>query len=295
MSTQTELRLIARVSTAVSHLADLDLETLSDPSLLELARRVRQLACRLQSVEIQVVGAIDDRGAAITEGLTSTATWLRSQLRVSDSAARVRCARAVSTMPAVGEAFSAGQISLEHLRAIVRVARDLDPDGHLGATEQVLIDEARTATPAHFAQTAARIRDQLAPDRCPERIGRRRAEPRWLNVRRTVDGAVAVSGRFDREAGDDVIETVEALAGLTGRDDVRPAALRRADALLTLCREATINAATASSSHGRMTNHVSGDRAMTGARGLAAVGPDKAVRPAGRRRLKGRVKRRARR
>src|SRR5262249_33958643 len=124
MSTQSDLRVVSRLSTAMSQLAGVDLETLPDSSLLELARRGRQMACRLQSEEIRLVAAIDGRGASITEGLKSTTAWLRSQLRVGDSSTRVRCAKAVATMPAVGKAFAAGELSLEHVRVFARVVSD---------------------------------------------------------------------------------------------------------------------------------------------------------------------------
>jgi Domain of unknown function (DUF222) len=295
MSTPSELRAVARISTAVSQLADVDLGQLPDPSLLELARQVRQLVCRLQSVEIQLVAAIDGRGATITDGLKATTTWLRSQLRVSDAVARLRCANAVTTMPVVAKAFSSGELSLEHVTAIARIWLDAETEGRSDAVEQLLVDEARMMAPARFAQAAARICDQVVSNHGRELVNQRRGVPRWLNIRRTVDGAVAVSGRFDREAGDDVIEAVEALAAVAGNGDARPAARRRADALLVLCRQAVSHPSTAQSSRARVGGQAVVDRDVVGTRGTADVERDKPVRPGGRRRLKRRVKRRARR
>ena len=116
-----------------------------------------------------------------------------------------------------------------------------------------------------------------------------------MNVRRTVDGTVAVSGRFDREAGEVVLATVEKLASRSSDGDGRPAARRRADALATLCRAAAGRLMTASVWRERVTDHAFGDLSLTGMGGSAGAARDKPVRPAGRRRLKSRVKRRARR
>src|SRR5262249_21578736 len=175
-----------------------------------------------------------------------TTAWPRSRVRVADSSSRVRCAKAVATMPAVGKAFAAGELSLEHVRVFARVVSDLEAVGQADAVEQALVDEARVVPLAHFARTVARLRDQAAADRGRDDLDRRRTGPSWLNVRRTVDGTVTVGGRFDREAGEVVLATVEKLASRSSDGDGRPAARRRADALATLCRAAAGRLMTAS-------------------------------------------------
>src|SRR5262249_10460930 len=68
----------------------------------------------------------------------------------------------------------------------------------------------------------------------------RRQEESWFTASRTFDGAVAVNGLLAPDAGEQLLETLSAFMPPPQPDDLRPAAQRRADALVDICRAAAV-------------------------------------------------------
>src|SRR5437764_10645471 len=96
-----------------------DLETAigkaaTDPSVDVV--RLRRLLDRAEAVWIQAVGAAVRDGAWQAEGHVSPAAWLRHRCRLShpDAASAIKLARTLEAMPAVADAFAAGDISRTH-------------------------------------------------------------------------------------------------------------------------------------------------------------------------------------
>src|SRR5262245_31983280 len=224
-----ELRDVLQRFTAV------DLTALSDAALVDTIRALRPLLCQAQAIEHRIVGAIHTRGAARVEGATSTTAWLRNQLHIPNAAGLVRSAMTMHRLPAVDEAFAAGDINAAHVAAIARVARDIPDEAMAAGAERLLVEQARELTPWRFIPVAGRSRDHLDPD-AAERRRRERLEARWLSVDRTFDGAVSIQGMLDPDAGELLITTLTALQAPPKLDDPRTADTRRADALLDLCR-----------------------------------------------------------
>jgi hypothetical protein len=226
---------LARLQTAVTALAVVPVDGLSDAGLLDVARALRPVVCQVQAVEANLVGAIHGRGAASADGASSTTAWLRGGLHMDDAAARVRSAMVLRRCPQVAAAFAAGQISDAHVAVIAKVARDISDEALAGGAEELLTGQARELSPTRLAPVAARIRDELDPD-AADRRQRRRLRDRWLDVDRTFDGAVSISGLLDPESGELLLSTLGALTPPPKPGEVRGAGGRRADALMDLCR-----------------------------------------------------------
>jgi hypothetical protein len=235
MSSHDEAKLVVRTQRAVADLAGLDLSKLPDAALLDLARRLRTVACQLQALEVRTVGEIDERGATADSGSGSTATWLRTELLVGDALLRVRCSRVLRRTELLATAFAAGELSIEHVGVVARLSaggRDVTSP----AVERELIQHARAYTPNGFAR-AARI--VCRPVATTKSSSPNRTSGGWLRLRRVGDQTVALSARFDRDQGDELLAAIDSVAESRCDQAQAPASARRANALLVLCRLAT--------------------------------------------------------
>jgi hypothetical protein len=235
------LAALAQLQAAVTALAVVPVQDLSDAGLLDAARVLRPVVCQVQAVEANLVGVIHARGAGRSDGASSTTAWLRGGLRMDDAAARVRSAMLLRRCPQVAAAFAAGQISDAHVAVIAKVARDISDEAMAGGVEELLTAQARQLSPTRLAPVAARIRDECDPD-AADRRHRARLRERWLDVDRTFDGAVSVSGLLDPESGELLLSTLGALTPPPKPGDIRGGGARRADALIDLCRLAAHHA-----------------------------------------------------
>lgn len=112
---------LASLAAAVDELAAQDLNGLTDAALAEQVLRLRHLLDRLEGRWLQELAAVDARGAAGTERdqpAASTASWLRTDLRLGAGAATssVRTARALFRGPLAGtaRALTDGALSVTH-------------------------------------------------------------------------------------------------------------------------------------------------------------------------------------
>jgi Domain of unknown function (DUF222) len=150
------------------------------------------------------------------------------------------CGDGAGGLAATGRAFVAGHVSVEHVAAITDVRRDLGDEVMAGGGEKLLLDSARTDTPAAVRRLGRELLYRLDPDR-GERRDRRLRDERWLQVARTFHGTVAIQGLLDPVSGESVIN---ALAAYTPPADAAAVAAgysagqRRADALTDLCAAA---------------------------------------------------------
>jgi hypothetical protein len=226
---------VEALGAAASGLLAVDLTTLSDAALVEAVKALRPVICRVQAAETRLIGAVHARGAASLEGAVSTVAWLRNRLHDGAATAKVKSSVALARLPRVAAAFAAGDLTDGHVEVIARVARDISDAALAGGAEELLVAEARRRAPTAFAPVAERIRDTLDPE-AAERRRLKRLTERWLQVDRTFDGAVSVSGMLDPDAGELLITTLSALIPPPTPNDDRTGAQRRADALLDLCR-----------------------------------------------------------
>jgi hypothetical protein len=200
--------------------------------LLALAERARGLGLR-ELAEMDVVGGHLRPGQSST-----TASWLRDQQNLTDSAARgaVRLATALrDDLPAVGELLTAGEITVEHAHAVIAGVRGLDRE-IVREAQDGLCALAQVADPADLRKRlrdkAAAINDKIAAE------AERRARERMGLTLNDVGPHTAVDGTLVGDEGATVRLAMDlAIEAARTAGDTRGKAARRADVLVTWARD----------------------------------------------------------
>src|ERR671914_2991885 len=105
----------------------MDRGALSTCNSEELAGTVGQLhgiACAAHRHLLTVVAELDEREDYCDDGAPDMAGWLAAKLALRPATARawVEVARALESLPAIADAYSAGTLSWDQVRAAIRVA-----------------------------------------------------------------------------------------------------------------------------------------------------------------------------
>ncbi|WP_336033780.1 HNH endonuclease signature motif containing protein [Geodermatophilus sp. FMUSA9-8] len=185
----------------------------------ELAERITGAAVRLAAATAEwllLIAQFDRREGWAGHGLRSCAHWLAWQCGLSPGTARehVRVARALTTLPGIRGAFTAGRLSYSKVRAITRVAA---PE-----TEAALLGLAREATAAQVERVVRGWRRSDAVEAGTVRE-KRRFEYWWDD-----DGMLVVHMRLDPEQGAAFLTGIDSLAERDARRD-RAAAKQAAE------------------------------------------------------------------
>jgi hypothetical protein len=142
-----------------------------DGVLVEIERGVR----RLESLKLQVVGRADAAEVAARTGHADTSSWLArlTHTGAAGAAEDVRLASALSAPSRLdsrpcAEALSAGALSPEHARVIVKATEQLP--GHLDAdgverVERDLVQQAERLAPDQLRRAARRALEIVETDR----------------------------------------------------------------------------------------------------------------------------------
>src|SRR5213596_4027855 len=149
---------------------------------------------------LDLIREFDERGGWNT-GFLSCAAWLSWRVGLDRGAARerVRVARALGTLPLLGQALARGELSYAKLRALTRVAT---PE-----TEERLLAVGRAGTAEHVERI---VRGWRRVDRQAEaREAALQHTSRALQVYPDSDGTVRIKGRLTAEVG---VLFVQALA-----------------------------------------------------------------------------------
>jgi hypothetical protein len=244
------------VQRKVRCLATLDLGFLSDEDVDALVVEVEEAARMVPVVQQALVAQVMDRGIDETHGCTSPMAYLQVLLRLrrSEANARVGAAerfqpRTAMTgeklepmFPAVAQALREGAISMDHASVIATSVEHLPAavsDEEKVHAEHVLAERARESDPCLVGRYAQRIEAHLDPDGVLATEQEQR-EAQELFLRKDLHGMWRLSGRFDAENAATIQAALSLLAKPAeqpdGDRDPRPAALRRADALMTILR-----------------------------------------------------------
>src|SRR5213596_1645670 len=149
---------------------------------------------------LDLIREFDERGGWNT-GFLSCAAWLSWRVGLDRGAARerVRVARALGTLPLLGQALARGELSYAKVRALTRVAT---PE-----TEERLLAVGRAGTAEHVERI---VRGWRRVDRQAEaREAALQHTSRALQVYPDSDGTVRIKGRLTAEVG---VLFVQALA-----------------------------------------------------------------------------------
>src|SRR4051812_48494410 len=169
--------------------------------------------------------------------------WLRGHARLSPAAAGrlVRSGRALEHLPAVAEAFAAGEVTAEQVAVIAPVTTDealaaaAAQDVDLGEVDTALATVATTQPHQRLGEVVHRYLDALDPDG-PEPDP---TEGRRLVIARHADGSL--TGRFDLDpvGGEKVQAALESIVQASRpKGDMRTRGQQQADALVQLADNA---------------------------------------------------------
>ena len=191
-----EVSKVAEEIAVVKGLESLPLERL-ESEITELAAHLNAAECRW----LLLVAEFDRRQGWGTWECKSCAQWLNWKCGIALSAAheKVRVAHCLGRLPAVTEAFAAGQLSYSKVRAITRVAT--------ADNEEALLEMARAGTASHLERIVRAYRRALGNDETDQ--ANHLHQERFLAWHYDDDGSVVVRARFAPEVGAAVAKAVE--------------------------------------------------------------------------------------
>jgi hypothetical protein len=232
---------LAKVVEELAILASQDPDRLTDAALAQRALGFRRLADQLEGHWLAELAVVDGRGAAGAEDgvqAASTASWLRTRLRMGAGAAHqaVRTARAVFRGPLTqtAQALVAGAISPAHAQVLAQGTHHLP--GHLVAdAEPVLVETASRLDPPRLRRAITHLCQVADADGERDRADQRH-DRRGLWLASTIEGMVALQGQLEPEAGQTLLAALDPLARPATAEDPRTGSQRRADALAELAR-----------------------------------------------------------
>src|SRR4051812_38537679 len=133
------------LAVAVTELAALDGDTLSDAELAEALVVLHKQREALAATEARLTRAFDARRVYAVDGARTAAAWLAQRTRSSKQARAlsVRLGRATQHMPLTAAAWEAGDISCEHVRQLAR-ARNPRTEEVFARDEHLLVNHATT-------------------------------------------------------------------------------------------------------------------------------------------------------
>ncbi|WCN83009.1 HNH endonuclease signature motif containing protein [Micromonospora sp. LH3U1] len=240
---------LARAESAVAACTDTAAWALSERDLIATIDATHRLQQRLAAVQLAAVRELDGRGAAVTQGASSTTVWLRHRLRLDVSAARRLVGLAASldvAPPAVRDALASGAVSVEQARVIADTAAAVSVSAGAEIADKavgVLVEWAAQFDPTLLRRMGTRILDHVAPDLADAAAAAalaaeaaRAARDRHVTISEQTGGRLRLSGTLDAEAAALLRAVIDPLSAPAGPDDTRCAGQRRHDALADVCR-----------------------------------------------------------
>ncbi len=201
------------------------------------ARHLAELAARHADDVVDLPPAAagewrDGRTEADTPQWERETIGLRCQLSTYEARARLETAVALAErLPATSRLLALGGLSWSHAVALTQETAGLDVV-ESGRVERRLHADGRAVTAGQYRRRARRLAAALRPHPDPEadEVPERSLEA-WGD--RT---GVELRVRLTAEGGATVATALDALATRTGPGDDRPVGVRRADALVEICR-----------------------------------------------------------
>ncbi|MEE6288738.1 DUF222 domain-containing protein [Georgenia sp. MJ173] len=227
---------------SVSSLAGADWHGLPGRGASEALDLVEQVERQLAGVRSRVLTAVDADGLWTLDGSRTFNAWVRQRTGATAGAAsrQVRESRALRDhLPLAAQALAAGLISAEHVSVLVREAvttqrlRAQLVDPVMG--EAFLVDQAQVMDAGTFTKVVKAWAIRVDPEAADRRWREDDAKEKFT-VAPTTDG-FHVEGWLDDVSGTAVRAALAAHMGRKAKGDDRPAAQRRAAALVSLARQ----------------------------------------------------------
>ena len=153
----------------------------------EEIRTLRVLMDRVEALYLERLAVFDSTGAAACDGSLTTGSWLSHQCRMSARKAKtdVTVARRLHTdldrpLPKVAQGFADGEMTTEHVHAIVRGTSHIPVD-QIGVAEHTLVDISRDLNAGLTARAAQRIHQLLTPKTRSTAVSGPVGRPTWTS------------------------------------------------------------------------------------------------------------------
>ncbi|PFG41161.1 uncharacterized protein DUF222 [Georgenia soli] len=230
---------LAQMRDALDALADVDLHELEGDALMSALDGVEQIRRRGDALAARVLATVEADGRWAVDGARSMAAWYRARTgRHRSSAARdVRQARALRDhLPGTAKALAAGEISTDHVAAIVRhttnteARRERLRDEEVG--EDFLLTHAKELDASAF-DTAVKHWGLRADPEASDRAYVEDSDREEFYLAETTDGYVP-GGWLSRSSGQVLLTALKARTGTPAKGDRRSPAQRLAKSLLGL-------------------------------------------------------------
>jgi hypothetical protein len=241
---------LERVGAEIAGFAARPVYGLSDVALRESAVALQRIVSQATAALSVVVREAQGRDLPGRDGAASTVSWLRDLLRVTAAEARtvVAVGEILDARVALADAVTAGAINVGQAVAIDHVLRDVPVEDPVlvDKVEGVLVEYAQQFEPAILRRLGQRVLAHVNPDLADQRLrDRLEREERHARQRRGFTlapdglGGMRLSGILDVEGAALVAAAIQPLATPVKGDDgpdPRTAQMRRADALVEVCR-----------------------------------------------------------
>lgn len=220
-------------------------------SLPELLSRISGVR-RAEGSILAALSVVHRRGDLAAEGFPSLSTWLMAHAGLTSAKARSwqRAATEMPFLPALAEALTRGEISVEHALPVFHatarghretftreltepVPSDYTPGHRLRTIDEILADIARHEPPVTVAAAVKELLARVDEER-QAREFTARLDRRHVSLTPTLDGSWHLTGSLDDLAGATVSAALDALMRPDGDGDRRTPGQRRADALREL-------------------------------------------------------------
>ncbi|MFC4555674.1 HNH endonuclease signature motif containing protein [Georgenia faecalis] len=230
---------LASLQRDAAALAGADIGALAGSALTETLTLLEEVQARVGAVRTRVVAQIEADGTWALGGARSLPAWVREHTgRLEHHAARtVREARALRDhLPAFATAFSAGEITEDHVHVVVRGTTGspacVTALSHPAIGEDWLLAQARALDAGRFHVVVKNWALRADPG-AGDRGWKEETDREEFSLAKTLDG---YHGRiWLTEANGALLKTaLEASAGRRAKDDARSIAQRRAGALVDL-------------------------------------------------------------
>ncbi|MDJ0953668.1 MAG: DUF222 domain-containing protein [Acidimicrobiia bacterium] len=230
---------MTQIRAGIDQLAGEDRSGWTSGSLSERLTEAMALRQQLDARILRITGEWDRSRAWEADGALTPVSWLTHRLPVSRTRAQeqVRTARFLERHDRAAKAVANGDVSVEHINVLSRVAND-QREHLLADHADALLDAAEVLTLSDFAKVARRwatlADDELASADFMEQHLRRR-----LTIAQTFHGAVHGDLLLDPEGGALFQQAIDLLSPpdpADTPDGPRTAAQRRADALVEMSR-----------------------------------------------------------
>ena len=203
--------LVDELERAVKELAALDAHSLSDGELRDAQIDLARLGAAFTAAQARIAVVWDQRRVWDAAGAKSGAAWLSRETREPKAVctSRLRLGRVVRDMPLVDAAWSAGDITLDHVRRLAGT-RNRRTRVAFARDEAVLVEAARTTTFSQFHQVVEYWTQHADPDGAGQSDLDRR-DRRRLSLDETFGGSYSGSILLDPISGNTVSNELQRL------------------------------------------------------------------------------------